>query len=76
MQDREQHINLWVLIETSWNVKLSCIKSSSGTCSVLIETSWNVKWSKDLDDQCGADVLIETSWNVKVQVETMGINWH
>ena len=35
--------SLFVLIETSWNVKLPSSRSQTDSNSVLIETSWNVK---------------------------------
>ena len=59
---------LYVLIETSWNVKKFDKKYFHQNTLVLIETSWNVKavaLSFSLQEHI---VLIETSWNVKTHL--------
>ena len=37
---------VFVLIETSWNVKVVFVSDVPSVYLVLIETSWNVKWRK------------------------------
>ena len=56
---------LYVLIETSWNVKKFDKKYFHQNTLVLIETSWNVKNSETELVEFLKEVLIETSWNVK-----------
>ena len=55
----------FVLIETSWNVKLKNHTRQEHWRAVLIETSWNVKEKECSQYQFSEEVLIETSWNVK-----------
>ena len=57
----------FVLIETSWNVKLKNHTRQEHWRAVLIETSWNVKIKNPISIMPGLFVLIETLWNVKIQ---------
>ena len=56
---------VYVLIETSWNVKLWNFFAGFVLRIVLIETSWNVKIGETKNLSFLLPVLIETSWNVK-----------
>ena len=57
---------LYVLIETSWNVKYAAAAELPGhRRNVLIGTSCNVKESAESTRLFPDRVLIETSWNVK-----------
>ena len=59
------YVLLWVLIETSWNVKQIGKRGAIHIHIVLIETSWNVKNVRGRRQDKINPVLIETSWNVK-----------
>ena len=61
----ERLLQIFVLIETSWNVKVYISDTTHETLPVLIETSWNVKELKATVTLTQGAVLIETSWNVK-----------
>ena len=62
-----------VLIETSWNVKMTIAEISKKFSVVLIETSWNVKENDTPVQPELQIVLIETSWNVKCLPQTIRI---
>ena len=60
-------MQLCVLIETYWNVKLRGAYTNALTENVLIETYWNVKFYAGTVVWNGISVLIETYWNVKLR---------
>ena len=60
--------DLFVLIDTQWNVKKLTNYFSKKEDIVLIDTQWNVKKdSKGIEHPLGV-VLIDTQWNVKTKL--------
>ena len=59
-------LQLFVLIETLWNVKCAVFCNPRDSVRVLIETLWNVKCNDWGSWVYASDVLIETLWNVKL----------
>ena len=60
------HPELFVLIESDWNLKEVDAVGIPVGLYVLIESDWNLKYDNAANVALQARVLIESDWNLKI----------